>query len=60
MAELWLGMVISTAICGFIGYAFARKTGRNPVFWTVLGGVLNLFGLVLCSKPSFRRRRSDS
>jgi hypothetical protein len=52
-------MVISTAICGFIGYVFAGKTGRNPVLWTILGGVLNLFGLLLFSKTSFRQRRPD-
>lgn len=59
MANLWLAMVLSTAICGFIGYLFATTTDRNPILWTMLGGVLNLLGLVLLSRPVPRQRRSD-
>ncbi len=56
MADLWLGMVISTVICGFIGYSFARNTGRNAVLCTVLGVALNLVGLAFLSKRHSRTK----
>jgi uncharacterized membrane protein len=59
MADFWLGLVISTAICGFIGYVFATKTGWNAVLWTAVGVILNLFGLAVFSKRPLGKRRCD-
>jgi drug/metabolite transporter (DMT)-like permease len=55
MAELWLALVVTSAICGALGYAFAKKTGRNPAVWIVLGIVCNVFVLVFL--PRVKRRR---
>lgn len=55
MADLWLAVVLSSAICGYVGYLYASRTGRNPAVWTVLGVALNVFGLALYSRKKVRR-----
>lgn len=55
MADLWLALVVTSAICGTIGYAFAKKTGRNPAVWVALGIVLNVFVLIFLPKVKTRR-----
>lgn len=55
MADLWLALVVTSAICGGLGYAFARKTGRNPVLWVALGIVCNVFIIIFL--PRTRRLR---
>jgi len=49
MADLWLALVVTSAICGLIGYVFAKKTNRNPVVWMVVGIVLNVLVLAVLS-----------
>jgi ABC-type uncharacterized transport system permease subunit len=60
MSDLWLAIVVTSAICGFVGYLFAMKTGRNPVVWAVLGVVLNVIALAVFSMAGSRRRRPIS
>ena len=55
MADLWLPYVVTSVIFGLVGYVFAKKTGRNPVLWVVLGVILNVFALGLISMKSTRR-----
>lgn len=55
MADLWLAIVISCAICGYVGYVFAIRTGRNPLIWTGLGVALNVFGLAMYARKRPRR-----
>jgi len=55
MADIWLAYVVTSAICGFVGYVFAKNTGRNPVIWIMLGVVLNVFAIVLLSMKDSRR-----
>jgi ABC-type uncharacterized transport system permease subunit len=55
MADLWLAIVVSSAICAYIGYLFAIRTGRNPALWTWLGVALNILGLSLYSRKRMRR-----
>lgn len=54
MADLWLVLVLTSAIFGLIGYAFAKKSGRNPVVWAALGVILNFFVLMIL--PKLKRR----
>jgi hypothetical protein len=42
MASLWLTLVITCIIFGYAGNVFAKKTGRDPVRWTILGVALNV------------------
>ena len=57
MGDIWLVLVVTSAICGTVGYLFAAKTGRNPVLWVMLGVVFNVFGLALLSLVNSRRKR---
>lgn len=57
MADLWLAVVVSSAICGYVGYLFATHTGRNPLLWTALGVFLNVFGMALYSNKGGGRKR---
>jgi hypothetical protein len=59
MTDLWLAGVLSSLICGFVGYVFAIRTGRNPLLWTSLGVVLNAFGLWIYSRKSARSRMAN-
>jgi hypothetical protein len=43
MTDLWLVLVVTSAICGVAGYVYAKKTGRDPLVWTLVGIVLNIF-----------------
>ena len=54
MADIWLSIVITSAICGVIAYQYARNTGRNPYLWTALGAVFNLLGMALICRPRSR------
>lgn len=58
MADLWLAVVVSSAICGYVGYIFATRTGRNQFLWTALGVFLNVLGMTLYSKKLSRQRRA--
>jgi len=60
MADLWLAIIVTSAICGFVGYLFAVKTGRNPTLWAALGIVLNVFALVVLSAVKSRRAKQVS
>jgi hypothetical protein len=57
MGDLWLAIVVTSAICGTVGYLFAKKTGRNRVLWCALGVCLNVFGLAILSLVNSRRRK---
>ena len=59
MADLWLAVVLSSAIFGYVGYVFAIRTGRNRLLWTSLGVVLNAFGLWIYSRRSTRSRMAN-
>jgi uncharacterized protein (DUF983 family) len=52
--DLWLVIVVTSAVCGIAGYIFAKKTGRNPALWVSLGVFLNVIVLVLLSVRSGR------
>lgn len=47
--NLWLVIVVTSAVCGVAGYAFAKKTGRNAMLWSFLGVFLNVIILALLS-----------
>jgi len=55
MGDFWFVLVVTSAICGLIGHAYAKRTGRNPRLWTVLGVVFNLFGMAYVCRPRSRR-----
>ena len=55
MADLWLAIIVSSALCGYFGYLVAIRTRRSPVLWTVLGVALNVFGLALYSRKKVGR-----
>jgi hypothetical protein len=57
MGDIWLVLVVTSAICGTVGYLFATKTGKNRVLWVMLGVVFNVFGLALLSMVNSRRKR---
>jgi hypothetical protein len=57
MGDLWLAVVVTSAMCGLVGYLFATKTGRNPILWVMLGMVFNVFGLAFLSMMNSRRKR---
>lgn len=54
MDNIWLVIVVTSAICGIAGYIFAKKTGRNPKLWATLGVFLNVIVLALLSIKSDR------
>jgi predicted permease len=56
VADLWLAIVVTSAIGGLVGYVFARKTGRDAAVWTAVGIVLNV--IILAIIPMLRPRRS--
>ena len=41
MADLWLTLVVTCLVFGYAGNLYAKKTGRDPVRWTVAGVLLN-------------------
>jgi hypothetical protein len=47
--SLWLVIVATSAIFGIAGYVYAKKTGRNPTLWLVLGVVLNILVVAFLS-----------
>lgn len=47
MTLLWLTLVITGVLAGFAGRIFAQKTGRDPLRWTVVGVLLNVFVLMV-------------
>jgi hypothetical protein len=54
MDDLWLVIVVTSAICGIAGYIFAKKTGRDPKLWLALGVFLNVLVIALLSMRSGR------
>ena len=58
MADLWLAIVMSSAVCGFCGYVYASKTGRNLGLWTTLGVLLNILGFVLYQRGATGQKSS--
>jgi hypothetical protein len=56
MADLWLILVVTSAICGLAGYVFAKKTGRNPALWVTIGIVFNIIALVILMAVGGRRK----
>jgi hypothetical protein len=41
MADLWLTLVATCLVFGYAGNLYPKKTGRDPVRWTVAGVLLN-------------------
>jgi xanthine/uracil permease len=59
MTDLWLVLVVTSAICGIAGYVYAKKTGRNPELWAILGVVLNVIAVaILASKETQKEKPS--
>jgi peptidoglycan biosynthesis protein MviN/MurJ (putative lipid II flippase) len=42
MSQLWLTLVLTCVIFGYAGNFYAKKTGRDPLRWTILGVLLNV------------------
>lgn len=60
---LWLTLVITCVIFGYAGNFFAKKTGRDPLRWTILGIGLNVLILALIvavGNRSEKEREYDS
>jgi hypothetical protein len=55
MADLWMAIVVSSAVCGLFGYGIARGRGRNAFRGALAGIAFNLVGLALYSKWKSRR-----
>jgi uncharacterized membrane protein YfcA len=53
MVDLLLFILITSALCGKIGYLYARRTGRNHLRWAAIGIVLNIFALALICRPRY-------
>jgi hypothetical protein len=53
MADLLLFILFTSALCGKIGYLYARRTGRNHLRWAAIGIVLNIFVLALICRPRY-------
>jgi hypothetical protein len=47
--SLWLVIVVTSAIFGIAGYVYAKKTGRNPTLWLLLGVILNVLVVAFLS-----------
>ncbi len=47
MPTLWLTLVLTSVVFGYAGNFYAKKTGRDPVRWTILGVVLNVLVLAV-------------
>jgi hypothetical protein len=60
MGALWMEVVVSSILCGLVGYVFAKKTGRNPALSVAVGVILNVFGLVVISFLGSQRQKRDS
>lgn len=43
--------IILSAVFGFVVGAIAKEKGRNVIFWTIIGFVLNFIGLVVILLP---------
>jgi hypothetical protein len=55
MADLLFFVLITSALCGKIGYLYAMRTGRRPLHWAAIGIVLNIFVLAFICRPRYRR-----
>jgi len=53
MVDLLLFILITSALCGKIGYLYARRTGRNHFRWAAIGIVLNIFALAFICRPRY-------
>jgi VIT1/CCC1 family predicted Fe2+/Mn2+ transporter len=42
MAELWLSLIVTSVACGYLGRAYAIRSGRDPFRWAILGVALNI------------------
>ncbi len=60
MDEMWTIAALLSLLAGGAGYLFAKRTGRNPVLWSVLGVALNIFGVVLISFAAASTRKSTT
>jgi drug/metabolite transporter (DMT)-like permease len=58
MDDMWLALVLTSVVFGAAGYVFAKKTGRNPALWTVMGLLLNVVVVIfLAAKSNPNRSR---
>ena len=57
MGDLWLTLIVTCIIFGYAGNFFAKKTGRNPLHWTILGAALNVVVLGLMVIVGGRSRK---
>ena len=55
MVDLLFFILVTSALCGKIGYLYARRTGRNHFRWAAIGIVLNVFALALICRPKYHR-----
>ena len=53
MVDLLLFFLVTSALCGKIGYLYARRTGRNHFRWAAIGVVLNIFALAFICRPRY-------
>jgi hypothetical protein len=58
MDDFWILVALLSLLVGGAGYFFAKRTGRNPVLWSVLGVMLNVFGMILISFAAASRRKN--
>lgn len=47
MTLLWLTLVTTGALAGVAGRIYAQTTGRDPLRWTIVGVLLNVFVLMV-------------
>jgi hypothetical protein len=57
MADLWLTLVVTSAVFAAAGYFFATKTGRTPWHWALYGLIFNILVLVLMAVVGPKTRR---
>jgi hypothetical protein len=60
MTDLWLVLLVTSAICGVVGYLYAKKTGRNPGLWAALGVVLNVVVVAILASKDAQKGRPPS
>jgi hypothetical protein len=53
MFDLLFFILITSTLCGKIGYLYARRTGRNHLRWAAIGIVLNIFALAFICRPRY-------
>lgn len=54
MADLWMALVVTSGICGVLGYGYAKCTGRSPFVWAAIGILLNLLGMAIICRRRVR------